>query len=116
MCTYTYVHVNIMYVSITSIIFWFDSLSLQTFCVVRSEYNSPEIMKLKEPRDIPTPLPSVSELSLKAEVKGTSNLPVLCYRSDAGQSLDRFHFTVSKKTHITLSNLHFLMFLMLNHL
>lgn len=91
---------------------WFDSLSLQTFCVVRSQNNSPEMIKLEEPPCITPPLPSVPELSLKAEVKGASNLPVLHHQSEAGQ----FFTSLFQKTHQFLVILHFLKFLIVNHL
>lgn len=73
-----------IYMLIESMFLWFDSLSLQTFCVVRSQNNSPEMFKLEEPPCITPPLPSVPELSLKPQVKGASNLPVLQHQSEAG--------------------------------
>lgn len=80
-------------------------MSLQAFGVVRSN-SSPEIVELKEPPYIITPVPSVSQLSLKDEVKGISHLPVLPYRDEAGGFLDRqISLHCLKKT---LSNLHFL--------
>lgn len=88
---YVYIHIYTcyyMYVSIILIRFWFDSLSLQTFSVVRSNYSNPEIFKLKEaPFTVITPLPSVPQLSLKAEVKDISFLPVLRNRSKAGRKI-----------------------------
>uniref|UniRef100_H3BZE2 TOG domain-containing protein n=2 Tax=Tetraodon nigroviridis TaxID=99883 RepID=H3BZE2_TETNG len=57
----------------------------QTFSDVRS--SSPEIFGLQEPSYIDTPLASVSQLSLKAQVKDMSYLPVLHYRSKAEKKL-----------------------------
>lgn len=96
MCIYV-LNLYVLYVSITSIVFWFDSLSLQTFGVVSSKYSSPEISKLQEPADIITPSPSVSQLSLKAEVKDISYLPVLHYQSETGQFLDTDFTSLFKK-------------------
>lgn len=108
-----YMYLMYMYVSVTSI-FWFDSLSLQTFGVIKSKYSSPEIFKQKEPPYIITPLPSVSQLS-----KDISYLPVPRCQSEEGQFLYRqtsLNFKKKKKTRQFIQPLLSLKFLIHNHL
>lgn len=109
-----YMYLMYMYVSVTSIIFWFDSLSFQAFGVIKSKYSSPEIFKQKEPPYIITPLPSVSQLS-----KDISYLPVPRCQSEEGQFLYRqtsLNFKKKKKTRQFIQPLLSLKFLIHNHL
>lgn len=81
----------------------FHSLTLQKLGVLRSICCSLEMYTLRVISYIITPFSSVPRISLKAEVKGISYLPVLHCHNKAGQFLQ----TVKKKKTLILSNFPF---------
>lgn len=83
-------------------VFQFHSLSLQKLGVLRSICYSLEVYTLRVISYIITPFSSVQKISLKAEVKGISYLPIRHCHNKTGQ----FSQTVKKKI-FPLSNLPF---------